>query len=194
MESKTVKIVIIISVIIGIIAIVGITALVVTASKSSEPKVIDLNEDNNVNEYLETDEEEVNSETEEDEEENLEIETNKSDNNTNSNNNSEESNNNNEIAENTSNETGKEKTGIEAFNAMFTPYEGERVKGTDVNTLIQMIRKNNEVNQNFIIKILANVQKWDKENNSALSDEEYKIYFEKEETGRINVLKIEDAD
>lgn len=190
MGSKTVKIVIIIAVIVGIIAIIGITALAVTTAKSSEPKVIDLNEENNADDLI-SNEEEEDLEPEE-VEENLEIETNESDNNTNSNNNSDESNNNNDTAENTTSETRG--TGTDAFNAMFTPYEGERVEGTRTNALIQLIRKNNEVNQNFKIKILVNVQKWDKENNTALNDEEYKIYFEKEETGRINVVKIEDAD
>lgn len=165
MESKTVRIVIVIAIVVGIAAIVGITALAVTTAKASEPRVIDLNEDTQENELLDLDEEasdiEESDSYEEDEE---------------------------EVVDKMKNAE------IEAFNSKFSVYEGTQ-RGSQVNALVQKIRENNESNPDTQVKALANVQNWDKENNKALADKYYKISCEKdEETGRINIVKIIDAE
>ena len=168
MRSKTVTIIIVVAIIIGIIAIVGITALAVLSAKSSEPRVIDLNE----NQTVEKNEDE--SSDEQDSEENNETS-------------SEE----NEV-EDSENEENDE---ANAFNSKFEKFEGDRVSGEKVDELLNAIRSNNEENEDHQIRAMANVQNWDQENNKADSDSNYKIYFEKDEqSGYITVVKIEDAD
>ena len=175
MGSKSVKIVIIVAVILGILAIIGITALVVFTTKSSEPRVVDLNEEEITEENEVKDETEYIEETTEDtvledEEENREQEDND---------------------EETENQESNE---LLSFNRKLLEYERNSVDGEKVNELINIIIKNNEQNQNYQIKALANVQNWDKENNKAKSDCKYKVSFEKNDEGYINVVKIEDAE
>ena len=175
MGSKSVKIVIIIAVVIGIIAIVGITALVVYTTKSSEPRVIDLNDEiqanNSYEESLDTEEENdgiVDDESDLDEEDN---------------------------EENTNDSENLVNTEAESFNSQFEEYEGDRVSSEKVNELLSLIWKNNEENQEHTVKPMARVQNWDSDNNKAVEGCYYDIDFEKDnQTGYINVLKIEDAD
>ena len=171
MESKTVKIVIIVAVIIGIIAIIGITALVIQTTKSSEPRILDLNDENQI-EGLANEEQEQESENE--------------------GNNEEES----SIVDNSDNATESiENTEIEAFNQVFLPYEGEDVSGKNVNALLEKIRISNEQNEEHPVRALANVQNWDSENKRANTESKYKVTMEKdEESGYINIIKIEDAE
>lgn len=176
MGSKSVKIVIIIAVVIGIIAIVGITALVVYTTKSSEPKVIDLNDEIQSNDFY-NDEEETDYDLD-DEEKNIDLDE-------------EENNQEQSINENDSSENSE----VESFNSKFEEYKGDRVSSEKVNELLDLIWKNNDENQEQKIKPLAKVQNWDRENNKAVEGCYYNIDFEKDsETGYINVLKIEDAD
>ena len=167
MKSKTVTIIIIVAIIIGIIAIVGITALAVLSAKSSEPRVIDLNENQAIEENKDENSDENNDEQTE----------------TSSDENETEDSNNEENAE------------VKEFNSKFETYEGDRVSGEKVDELLNTIRSNNEENKDHQIRAMANVQKWDQENNKADSDSNYKIYCEKDEqSGYITVVKIEDAD
>lgn len=176
MESKSVKIVIIAAVVIGIIAIIGITALVVYTTKSSEPRVVDLNEE----EQLEA----IDEEQEVENEELIDDETNES---------TEESNNDSENNENET--TDFENSALQRFYNKLKEYEGSEVSGEKVNELIDIIRRNNEQNPDYRIRMLANVQNWDKDNNQAIADSIYKVEFEEDEqTNQINTVKIEDAD
>ena len=177
MESKTVKIVIIVAVIIGIIAIIGITALVVHTTKSTEPRVLDLNDENQIEEIEEDGDEEISNleQTTENEESNREESG---------------------VTDNLDNTTESiEETAAATFNQMLLPYEGENVSGQNVNTLLEKIRNSNEQNEEHPIKALANVQNWDSENNRADTESNYKVSMEKdEESGYINIVKIQDAE
>lgn len=172
MGSKSVKIVIIIAVIIGIIAIVGITALVVITTKSSGPRVIDLNDEEQVEKISGTDLETEDNERNENEEENTEG--------------------NESSAENS---TDSEPSALELFNAKLKEYEGERVSGKKVNELLDIIRRNNEQNPDYQIKALASVQNWDSGNNKAKEDSMYNVNIEEDEqTRNITKIEIKDAD
>ena len=180
MESKTVKIVIIIAVILGVLAIAGITALVVFTTKSSEPKIIDLNEENQI---VENNDEEQANENEEQESNEAEV------------NQENEENNNEETSNLIESTTNSENSALKAFYDKLETYKGDNVSGEKVNELIDIIRRNNEQNQEYQIRAMADVQNWDSENNKAKTDSNYKVDFEKDEqTGYINGVKIEDAN
>ena len=180
MGSKSVKMVIIIAVILGILAIVGITALVVSTTKSSEPRVIDLNDDIQTNDLNK-------GELDNEEENNAIIDDNDNESNP------EEEENNNE--ENTSEFNNASNPEAGKFNSKFENYEGDRVSSEKVNELLNLIWDNNDNNQEHKIKPLAKVQNWDSENTQAVEGCYYTIGFERDnDTGYINALIIKDAD
>ena len=169
MKSNSLKIVIIVASIIGVLAIVGIIALVVLTTKPSESQVIDLNEEGQFsNNDIDTRDDDSDEETSGD-------------------------NDNDEEDDNIENRM--QDADVQAFNNMFTSYEGDRVRGTQVNALLEIIRKNNEQNENHQVRAMANVQNWDKDNNKADENSYYDLDFEKDDaTGFINIVKIEDAE
>lgn len=84
---------------------------------------------------------------------------------------------------------------IKTFNSRFEQYEGDRVQGTNVNALIQMVKQNNELEGNEKVKITADVNNWDYNNNRADANSYYKVIMEKNnESGYINAIKLEDAN
>lgn len=184
MESKSVKIVIIIAVIIGIIAIVGITALAVMTTKSSGPRVIDLNNEEQMAEVDDTELETEDAEINENEEETTENNTEE---------NAEE--NNEENVSMTEESTNSEQSALKSFNAKLKEYAGDRVSGKKLNELLDIIRRNNEQNKDYQIKALADVQNWDSENSKAKEDCMYDVDIEEDEqTGKITRIEIKDAD
>lgn len=174
MESKSIKIVIVFAIIIGIIAVIAIPTIVVLTTKNSEPQSIDLND-----EELNNGVEEVNEETQSEgtiseeltnfEEENEE--------------------------QTTSSAENPEKSALESFKEKLKEFEGDRVSGKKLNELIDIIRRNNEQNQEHSIKAMADVQNWDSDSNKANEDSMYNIVLEEDEqTGYITTVKIKDAD
>ena len=180
MGSKSVKIVIIIAVILGIIAIVGITGLVVFTTKSSEPKIIDLNDSEaDLVDEVETEDEETDEEESDNEEEISE--NNISDNE--------------EVSNSDNNSSNSENSPMAAFYKKLEEYQGDQVSGDKLNELLDIIRRNNEQNVDYQIRAMANVQNWDSDNNKAKTDKNYKISFEKDEESKvIKSVKIEDAN
>lgn len=82
---------------------------------------------------------------------------------------------------------------IKIFNYRFEEYEKDNVEGRVINNLIDTVKLNNEENKEHQIRISANVSRWDYENNQADVESHYRITFEKDDKGYINLIKIEDS-
>lgn len=81
---------------------------------------------------------------------------------------------------------------VEAFNSKFSPYEGEKIQGSKVKALINVVKNNNLLEDEHIVDITLNGKAVDVNNEELTinTNKKYDVEMEKDTKGFINKIKI----